>query len=170
MKKILSCSLLIFFSLLIGCEMTKSKEEVIEYFNDNYQAFENIQKYIFEHENIYFSLWHSTLDNTEDYVYLWRRGEWKNIKVANLSYEIKQYLEKIWQFFKGEILDISHTIPDYLNISLKNSHFEIVYLKKGTTDKMETCAAYDDSWGNITWNWYYRYYEYYTCEKNKKEK
>ena len=173
MKRIM-CLILFFICFFqIGCTY-KSKDDVIEYFNNNYQDFENIQKYVFENEDRYFSFSFLDINWPWDFVYLWKQWQVDSFHFKELSDDRKEYISGLVVLETGEIRGILHTIPNTLSIWLKDSVFSVEYIKPEVLSTFEIdCSNVSDPFGNITWNWYYSFYDYDICvtyNENKGEK
>lgn len=171
MKKIMCLTLFLICFFQVWCE-NKGKDDVIEYFNNNYQDFENIKSYL-SGVDFYFSCLNrcNIKSNTWEYLHIdnlhlsYGRG---SEKFETMPILYQEYFQRLSNLFSWEMKWIQSN-KNFLRFSLKNSSFFIVYILPENVDGYDKCFDMEKYFWNITGNWYYSFHDYDVCEGNKKE-
>lgn len=163
MKKILFLTLFGLFTLILSWCGYKTRDEVIQYFNDNYDDFENIQYYM-QLNWLYFDcyVWCKNIVSWSDkFIYLWHSIYWNLFKFSELSWHIKQYIVNMAEMLSGDIVSVWYNPHNHSHFGLKDSLFSIEYLLPDQIKNYYWYTENENYFWNITWNWYYDFDTYY---------
>lgn len=144
---------------LSGCilEPYKDKDQMVEYFNKNYDNFDDIQRYL-SGSNFYFGCWDVCVqkDYNSWYINIGNSPNIKRIKFSSLSGNKKQYIKELSDLFTIETTQI-YNETNHIYIGTDNSLFWIIY-RKGLDIKNYYWYTWDNYYfGNLTGNWYYSF-------------
>lgn len=168
MKKILFLTLFGLFTLILSWCGYKTRDEVIKYFNDNYDDFENIRNYL--SWDIYFTCSNTCdmVDNKWEHIYIYNVASYWRLSedFREMPLEYRNYIEPLKSLFTWEMrwIDIN---KKYLSVWLNKSAFSVLYIEPQEVENYDKCSDDEKYFWNITWNRYYDFFDYDFCIEYK---